>query len=178
MNCSSDAQKKIRNDRHKFSLEEDEIIKRMVEKFGMKKWSKVSFFLKGRTARQCRERYIYYLQPHLKNGPWTEEEEKLLIVKYQELGPKWSKLTKYFTSRSDVNLKNHWAAMIRRKKVPKSVFINHLIHETNPEVNIFNFKKEEDLFIEKDEHNLVESMESNIQSNSWKSLFEGKFDLI
>ena len=171
-------------DRHKFSPEEDIIIRTLVEKHGKKRWKKIAAFIPGRTARQCRERYIYYLQPHLINGPWTVEEDNMLIEKYGEMGPKWAKMTEFFYSRSDVNLKNHWAALIRRKKVPK-----HLLVETQNKINsVFNKEiiqeiehipiknKNRDVlsFFSECEKNLVKEVGMIFDDDSWKSLFQSQ----
>lgn len=32
----------------------------------------------------------------------------------KEIGPKWAVIARLFESRSDVNVKNHWAAMVSR----------------------------------------------------------------
>lgn len=101
--------------RHKFSKEEDELLINLVKSLGENNWVNIAQQMKSRTPRQCRERYKNYLSPDLKNDPWTEEEEKLLEDKYMEYGPKWSKISIYFDKRSDVNVKNHWAAMHNRK---------------------------------------------------------------
>jgi hypothetical protein len=69
-----------------------------------------------RTARQCRERYKNYLSPIYRNNPWTDEEEAVLAEKVKELGQKWSAIARFFEGRSDVNVKNHWAAMQSRNE--------------------------------------------------------------
>jgi len=120
-------------ERQKFSPEEDKVIKDLVAKFGIKAWSRIATHLPGRTPRQCRERYVYYLQPHLVNGPWTEAEEQLLKEKYYELGPKWAKIASFFESRSDVNLKNHWAAMKRRNTHILNAHIDGSQNASSPE---------------------------------------------
>jgi hypothetical protein len=69
-----------------------------------------------RNARQCRERYKNYLSPNYRNTPWSPDEEHLLAQKVKELGQKWSAIAKFFEARSDVNVKNHWAAMVTRNE--------------------------------------------------------------
>lgn len=101
--------------RHKFSKQEDETLRRIVMQHGEGNWGTIAACMKNRTARQCRERYKNYLSPRIKNEPWTQEEEQLLERKFAELGPKWAKIALFFESRSDVNVKNHWAAMVNRQ---------------------------------------------------------------
>ena len=107
------------NLRHKFSKQEDETLKRIVQQHGEGNWSLIASCMKNRTARQCRERYKNYLSPNIKNDPWTPEEELLLEKKYAELGPRWAKIALFFENRSDVNVKNHWTAMMNRQSREK-----------------------------------------------------------
>jgi hypothetical protein len=50
------------------------------------------------------------------NRPWSAEEEALLTSKVAEFGPKWSQIAVSFEGRSDVNVKNRWAAMVSRNE--------------------------------------------------------------
>jgi len=101
--------------RKKFSKEEDDILKRAVLEHGNVDWNLIASLLPDRSPRQCRERYKNYLAPSVLNGPWTKEEEALLEQKFSEIGAKWSRLVQYFPSRTDINIKNHWAALQNRK---------------------------------------------------------------
>lgn len=107
-------QKRIRM---KFSATEDTTLKKLVHESGDDvNWKFIAESMgKGRTARQCRERFRNYLSPKLRNGPWTPEEEALLEEKYMMFGPKWAKMSTFFKGRSDVNLKNHWASILNRR---------------------------------------------------------------
>lgn len=108
-----------RSIRHKFTPEEDMILKNLVHESGNEEnpgWNYIAEELgHGRTARQCRERYKNYLSSKVKNGSWTDEEEKLLEEKFHQMGPKWSKMTAFFNGRTDVSIKNHWSAMLNRR---------------------------------------------------------------
>lgn len=101
--------------RHKFTKAEDELLKSLVEKYGEANWVAVSAQMKTRSPRQCRERYKNYLSPKIQNGPWTPEEEQLLIEKVKEYGQRWANIAAFFEPRSDVNVKNHWTAMVNRQ---------------------------------------------------------------
>ena len=101
-----------------FTNEEDQKLINAVEKLRYQKgfcWTQVSEIVGGgRTPRQCRERYKHYLDPEIKNPKWTIEEEILLEQKYAEYGPRWSIISKFFKSRTDVNVKNHWTILSQR----------------------------------------------------------------
>lgn len=103
--------------RMKFSRDEDQRLRSLVGFNPDPDWKTIAEMMgNGRTTRQCRERFNNYLSPRLKNGPWAKDEEELLELKFNELGPRWAKMVVYFPGRSDVNLKNHWTSMVNRKK--------------------------------------------------------------
>lgn len=101
--------------RSRFSKEEDELLKMLVNSQSQPKWSEIAQHFHNRTARQCRERYNNYLRPDLINGPWTVEEDELLIQLYELHGPKWSLISQNFNSRSSVNVKNHYSSLSSQK---------------------------------------------------------------
>lgn len=98
--------------RTKFCPEEDRRLRELVDQYGTNDWAKIALALGGRTARQCRERYKNFLQPSLVNGPWTPEEDELLIRLYHHYGPNWVAMHRiHFPTRSNNNIKNHWAIL-------------------------------------------------------------------
>ena len=129
--------------RSRFSKEEDELLKRLVSSQSHPKWSEIARCLNNRTARQCRERYNNYLRPDLINGPWSIEEENLLIELYERHGPKWSLISQSFNSRSSVNVKNHYSSLISSKspKSPKYQKIENTEHKQDdkPKENTNSF---------------------------------------
>ncbi len=46
---------------------------------GKKAWSKVCQFVPGRSQSQCRERYLNVLNSDLKKGPFTMDEDRVLL---------------------------------------------------------------------------------------------------
>lgn len=98
-----------RSQQHKkFTQMEDNLLMRLVRQYGACNWGMIANFMTGRTSRQCRERYKYYLSMPVKNGEWTEAEDELLVKKYEEIGPHWVEMSSYFNSRTDINLKNRF----------------------------------------------------------------------
>ena len=105
--------------RQLFSPAEDQRLRILVDQLGTASWKEIAKRMPNRTARQCRERYKNYLSPSVVNGPWTPEEDALLIEKVHELGVKWAKIVQFFTSRSDVNIKNRWKTLVGKHQ-PKN----------------------------------------------------------
>ncbi|KAH0794863.1 Myb-like DNA-binding domain containing protein [Histomonas meleagridis] len=98
----------------KFTPEEDQKLKELVQIHGTSSWKLISSLMGTRNHRQCRERYKNYLDPNLRNDPWTFEEDHLLVDKFAEYGPRWNKIAKFFTNRSDNSLRNRWQLMLRQ----------------------------------------------------------------
>jgi hypothetical protein len=40
-------------------------------------------------GKQCRERWFNHLDPAVRKGDWTVEEDRLIWEKQQEIGNKW-----------------------------------------------------------------------------------------
>lgn len=52
----------------------------------------VASALPNRTSKQCRERWLNYLNPAIDHGPWTPEEDALLIQQHAVLGNQWARI--------------------------------------------------------------------------------------
>ena len=100
----------------KFTEEEDIHLKRIVQIFGPKNWRLISSMIPNKTPRQCRDRYTNYLAPGFIHSDWTNEEDKLLAQKYNEFGPKWSKIQQFFPFRTSNSIKNRYKYTICRTK--------------------------------------------------------------
>ena len=120
--------------RRVFSPEEDSKLKRIVSRFGTNDWAKVASRMKTRNPRQCKERWTTYLSPTINKEPWTTEEDNLLIIKYNEFGPKWSTISQFFNGRPDNCIKNHWNAIVRRRErdMKRSINVEDENTETSP----------------------------------------------
>ena len=92
--------------RRVFSASEDAKLKSLVAEFGENKWWVIANKMGTRNSRQCRDRWRSYLRPSIVDSPWTSEEDKLLLEKFKEFGPRWSVISHYMPQRSDISLKN------------------------------------------------------------------------
>lgn len=80
---------------------------RLVKEIGKGKWSVIARRLKGRTGKQCRERWLNHIQPGLVRKPWTEEEEMLLVEGHRKYGNKWAKISRTIVGKTENMVKNH-----------------------------------------------------------------------
>lgn len=93
----------------KWTQEEDEKLKALVETYGNKNWKTIAEEIKTRTSVQCLHRWSKILKPGLVKGPWTIEEDKKLIEWVKNHGPaKWSQCSRVIDGRSGKQCRERW----------------------------------------------------------------------
>lgn len=104
-----------------WSQDEDRQLIALIEKHGTKNWSTIAQLLPNRIGKQCRERWYNHLDPNIKKGDWTEEEDAIIIKQQLLCGNQWSKITKLLPGRTDNSVKNRWHATARARQRGDSV---------------------------------------------------------
>ncbi|KAK8839134.1 hypothetical protein M9Y10_032606 [Tritrichomonas musculus] len=106
--------------RFPFSKQEDKQLLRLVNQYGDETrcaWKYIAMNMKGRNTRQCRERYNLYLRKGVnKSTKWTDEEDEVLLSKYEEIGPHWKMMEEFFEGRNSYNIKNRFISLTRRRR--------------------------------------------------------------
>ncbi|KAF9209220.1 hypothetical protein BGZ49_005674 [Haplosporangium sp. Z 27] len=102
--------KRDRGERIVWTPEEDEFLRAAVQMYGDKteKWAKIAACVPGRTNKNCRKRWFHSLDPKLKKGPWTEEEDLLLKSGVQMFKGQWSKIAERIPGRTDDQCAKRW----------------------------------------------------------------------
>lgn len=98
----------------KFTHEEDEKLKDLVNLYGEGAWSKIAENMEGRNRKQVRERYINFLKKDRVVGEFTPEEDAFIIQHVQRIGRKWSKLSGMMTGRTPIMIKNRYYAKLKK----------------------------------------------------------------
>ena len=138
----------------KFTPEEDALITEQVKLQGEKGWKRIAAFVPGRTARQCIERWKNYLSPDVSLSPWNKYEDDMLEQYVKEHGQQWSKISKFFNSRTDVMLKNRWSYL--KRKLP-NFQVSPVVSSDNNEVIGASEFIQEDSFVGYEFNNEYES---------------------
>lgn len=99
--------------RRPFSVEEDARLMEIMRNQEFVNWDNVATQMPERTCRQVRERWVNYLSPNIRNDPWTEHEDYLLLEKINEMGRSWSNIGHFFDGRSENDIKNRWYSHIK-----------------------------------------------------------------
>ena len=93
---------------------EDEQLIKYIQKFGAKNWNECSEFIKNRNGKQCREHWKNCLNPDIKKGEWTSEEDLLIMILYQRCNGSWRELIHYFKDRTENSIKNRFFSELRK----------------------------------------------------------------
>ncbi|XP_076341584.1 transcriptional activator Myb-like isoform X4 [Tachypleus tridentatus] len=104
--CSS-AQKQINKGR--WSKDEDEKLKMLVEKHGSDDWACIASFFPDRNELQCQQRWQKVVSPDLVKGPWTKEEDEKVFELVKKYGPKkWTLIAKQLRGRIGKQCRERW----------------------------------------------------------------------
>lgn len=88
--------KQIENSRAKgkWSEEEDILLRSIVSQHHTS-WVDVARKFPRRNAKQCRDRWLYHLNPNVNKSKFSDDEDQKLLTVYRHIGGKWSKIVKF-----------------------------------------------------------------------------------
>jgi len=88
---------------------------------------------RGKTAKECHERWIRYLKPGVRKGQWQDYEDAIVIeavtTSTEQPFTRWSDLAQKLPGRVGKQIRDRW--------------VNHL----NPNINHLPFTREDDLLL-------------------------------
>ena len=158
--------------RSKFTKDEDEMLRNVIDRFGEEDWNIIAKNMPGRNVRQCRERWCNYLSPSLNKTKWKVSEDNLLMKKVSEIGKKWVQISKFFHNRTDQMLKNRYNVLIRTYKKSINSFSDDEyddIHDAITERHGENKRKAKTMQIRSDFTTNEEQIQSETSDSSSSS---------
>ena len=115
--------KKMELKKGQWSYQENRLLKQWVKLNGPKNWEACGRFIHGRKGKQCREHWSNCLNPELKKGDWTPEEDFLIMFFYEKCKGSWKKIIPLFNGRIENSIKNRFYSRLRKyatKNIEKS----------------------------------------------------------
>lgn len=95
-----------RRTRRSWTSWEDQTLRSRVAHYGDARgangrWKEIACGIPGRTAKDCRKRWFHSLDPSLRKGRWTQDEDRILLEAYARLGPSWHEIASLIPGRKD-----------------------------------------------------------------------------
>lgn len=88
---------------------------------------------RGKSAKECHDRWIRYLKPGVRKGQWTDQEDAIVVeavtTSSEQPFTRWSDLAAKLPGRVGKQIRDRW--------------VNHL----NPNINHMPFSREDDLLL-------------------------------
>lgn len=97
-----------------WSQHEDNILLKWVKENGPYQWTNCAKLIKGRCGKQCRERWVNTLDPNVKKGNWSDEDQSNIFESLRIYFTSWSSIAKNINGRTENAIKNYFYSSIRR----------------------------------------------------------------
>ena len=79
-----------------------------MQEHGAKDWRLLAENVPGKDSNQCWHRWHRHVNPDINHGPWSEDEDKILMDNHKELGSKWSDYMTLLPGRTSQAIKIRW----------------------------------------------------------------------
>ena len=107
-----------------WSKKEDELLLSLAKKNNYRNWKKVAESFNDKTGVQCYSRYKL-INPIIKKGYWTEEEDIKLLDLIKVYGKNWSMLSKMIKTRSRKQIRDRYNNNLD-KNINKEISSNYI----------------------------------------------------
>ncbi|PIN20790.1 Transcription factor, Myb superfamily [Handroanthus impetiginosus] len=103
-----------------WTREEDDLLTTLVKRYGPGNWDYIANFIRGRTGKSCRLRWLNQLNPKVNKMPFTEEEQQRLLQLHRQYGNKWAAISSFFPGRTDNQVKNQYHVLVGSRSMKSS----------------------------------------------------------
>lgn len=94
-----------------WTAQEDRAVVEGVGSMG-RNWLALARMLGTKTGKQIRERYLNKLDPQIREDPWTQDEDELIVAMFREIGGRWCKISQHMKGRPENKIKNRFYSFI------------------------------------------------------------------
>ncbi|KAL8274617.1 hypothetical protein Esti_001446 [Eimeria stiedai] len=100
--------------------EEDAVLAELVNIWGYK-WSTIACAVNERcrlrrSGKQCRERWFNHVNPEVRRGGWTIDEDIYILRKQAVVGNRWAAIAKRLEGRTENAVKNRFISLTNRRE--------------------------------------------------------------
>jgi hypothetical protein len=99
-----------------WTKEEDDYLKEVVERcrFGSYiPWAKVTYFMTGRSKTQVFNHWAYSLNPSIKKGRFTKEEDILMVAAVRRHGTDFARVARFLPGRTSTQVRDRYRSVLR-----------------------------------------------------------------
>ncbi|XAR68107.1 hypothetical protein NMG60_11003119 [Bertholletia excelsa] len=116
-----------------WTIAEDAMLTEHVRKNGEGNWNSIQDNTRLlRCGKSCRLRWVNHLRPNLKKGPFSADEESLIIEFHSKHGNKWARMASLLPGRTDNKIKNFWNTRIKgTQKATLPVYPTNVLYPNN-----------------------------------------------
>ncbi|NXO75719.1 SNPC4 protein, partial [Sitta europaea] len=104
--------------RKEWTKEEDQMLLELVQEMRVGShipYKKIAYYMEGRDSAQLIYRWTKSVDPSLKKGPWTPEEDAMLMAAVKKYGAKdWYKIRREVPGRSDAQCRDRYLKALHR----------------------------------------------------------------
>lgn len=99
---------------HYFSSEEDELLKHIASEMGFD-WPRIARLFQNKTPAQVAKRWTCRLDPNIKKGRWTTEEDNIIEQMQAKNGNNWKLIAQKLPGRPPAAIKSRYYNSIKKR---------------------------------------------------------------
>lgn len=94
---------------------EDQQLRTAIQSMSPIIWEEVAKFVPTRTANQCKERWMYRLNPNVNTSRFEPWEDEIIKSERKKVGNHWTLIAQKLPGRTPCGVKNRWYSVLRKQ---------------------------------------------------------------